>query len=147
MIKIMLGSIPHQKLSFYHYLLEDEQELSLGMQIRLQRIYNFLLFHAVIISILDVFIIIYRNFISFFGTNLLTQCQSSSCCFCLFFTSQNISTKRSPIAMNLFRDFFLDQKTPSEPKKCHIGGLWRPQASVCVDSTSQKSNIFQNNSP
>ena len=50
----MLGNIPHKKLSFYHYLLEDEQELSLGMLIRLQRIYNFLLFHAVILSFLDV---------------------------------------------------------------------------------------------
>ena len=37
----MLGSIPHQKFCFIIYLLEDEQELSLGMLIRLQRIYNF----------------------------------------------------------------------------------------------------------
>ena len=42
LIKIMLGSIQHQKLSlFIIYLLEDEQELSLGMLIRLKRIYNF----------------------------------------------------------------------------------------------------------
>ena len=39
---------------FIIYLLEDEQELSLGMLIRLQRIYNFLLFHAIILSVLDV---------------------------------------------------------------------------------------------
>ena len=39
---------------FIIYLLEDEEELSLGMLIRLQRIYNFLLFHAIILSILDV---------------------------------------------------------------------------------------------
>ena len=39
---------------FIIYLLEEEQELSLGMLIRLQRIYNFLLFHAIILSILDV---------------------------------------------------------------------------------------------
>ena len=50
----MLGSIPHKKFVFIIYLLEDEQELSLGMLIRLQRIYNFLLFHAVILSFLDV---------------------------------------------------------------------------------------------
>ena len=37
----MLGNIPHQKFCFFIYLLEDEQELSLGMLIRLQRIYNF----------------------------------------------------------------------------------------------------------
>ena len=44
--KIMLGSVPHQKKNFVIYLLEDEQELSLGMMIHLRRIYNFLLFHA-----------------------------------------------------------------------------------------------------
>ena len=49
----MLGN--HIKNSvFIIYLLEDEQELSLGMLIRLQHIYNFLLFHAVILSFLDV---------------------------------------------------------------------------------------------
>ena len=37
----MLGSIPHQKKSvFIIYLHKEEQELSLGMLIRLQRIYN-----------------------------------------------------------------------------------------------------------
>ena len=42
MIKIMVGSIPHQKLSFFIiYLPEDEQGLSLGMLIRLCRIFNF----------------------------------------------------------------------------------------------------------
>ena len=51
----MLGSIPHQNSVFIIYLLEDEQELSLGMLIRLQRIYNFLLFHAIILSVLDVY--------------------------------------------------------------------------------------------
>ena len=30
-IEIMLGSIPHKKSVFIIYLLEDEQELSLGM--------------------------------------------------------------------------------------------------------------------
>ena len=68
----MLGSIAHQKFCFIIYLLEDEQELSLGMLIRLQRIYNFLLFHAVILSFLDVLQPFYSNFISFSGTNLLT---------------------------------------------------------------------------
>ena len=56
MIKIMLGIIPHQKLFFFIiYLLEDEQELSLGMLIRLRRIYNFWLFHANIIQLLYTF--------------------------------------------------------------------------------------------
>ena len=68
----MLGCIPHQKSVFIINLLEEEQELSLGMLIRLQLIYNFLLFHAVILSFLDVLQSFCSNFISFFGTNLLT---------------------------------------------------------------------------
>ena len=56
MIKFMLGSIPHKKIIFFIiYLLEDEQELSLGMLIRLRRIYNFWLFHANIIQLLHTF--------------------------------------------------------------------------------------------
>ena len=43
----MLGSIPRQKILFLSFI---EQELSLGMMIRLQRIYNFLLFHVIILS-------------------------------------------------------------------------------------------------
>ena len=52
---IMLGSIPHQKFYLYHYLLEDEQELSLGMLIRLQLIYNFWCIHAMFIIFLHAF--------------------------------------------------------------------------------------------
>ena len=40
--------------------------------IRLQRIYNFLLFHAIILPLLDVYGLYFYTFISFFGTNLLT---------------------------------------------------------------------------
>ena len=73
MIKIMLGSIPHQKLSFLIiYLLEDEQELSLGMLIRLQRIYKFLMFHVVII-ILGCFTVILYHFL------VLTYWHSAKC--------------------------------------------------------------------
>ena len=89
---------------FIIYLLEDEQELSLGMLIRLQRIYNFLLFHAVILSFLDVLKSFYSNFISFFGTNLLTQCLVPVAVFCLFFTSQKINTKQSPNAIKFYRE-------------------------------------------
>ena len=52
---------------FIIYLLEDEQELSLGMLIRLQRIYNFLLFHAIILSVLDVLYALLCYFILFLG--------------------------------------------------------------------------------
>ena len=57
---------------FIIYLLEDEQELSLGMLIHIQCIYNFLLLHVVILSFLDVLQSFYSNFVAFFGTNILT---------------------------------------------------------------------------
>ena len=47
----------------------------------------------------------YNHFISFFGTNLLIQCQVPVDVFCMFFTSQEINTKRSPNATKLHRDF------------------------------------------
>ena len=62
----------YKNLIFIIYLLEDEQELSSGMLIRLEHIYNFLLFHVVILSFLDVLQSFYSHFISFFGNNLLT---------------------------------------------------------------------------
>ena len=68
----MQTSLHIENSVFIIYLLEDQQELSLGMLIRLQRIYNFWLFHAVMLSILDVFIHIYDNYISILETNLLT---------------------------------------------------------------------------
>src|SRR3989337_2504910 len=52
--------------------------------IRLQRIYNFLLFHAVILSFLDVLQSFYSNSISFFGTNLFTQCPVPVAVFACF---------------------------------------------------------------
>ena len=86
----MLGSIPHQNLSFFIiYLLEDEHELSLGMLIRLRRIYNFWLFHANIIQLSYTF---WQLFILFLG---LTYWSSAQCQFlsvaCFWFCRISIS--------------------------------------------------------
>ena len=48
----------------------------------------------------------YNHFISFFGTNLLTYWQVPVVVFCMFFTSQEINTKRSPNVAKVFGDFF-----------------------------------------
>ena len=66
------------------YLLEDEQELSLGMLIRLKRIYNFWVLHATFISLLHVFASFIYHFIAFSWTNLLTRCQVPVPVFCCF---------------------------------------------------------------
>ena len=47
----------------------------------------------------------YNHFISFFGSNLLTQCPVPVAVFCLFFTSQEINIKQSPNIVKLFGDF------------------------------------------
>ena len=57
----MLGNIPHQKFHFYHLPTRGRAGISLGMLICLQRIYNFLLFHDVILSFLDVLQSFYGN--------------------------------------------------------------------------------------
>jgi hypothetical protein len=69
------------------YLLEDEQELSLGMLIRCKRIYNF---YAPCLFYTNWFMFC-LHFVTFFcisGTNLLTRCHSASSYFLLFFYSR-----------------------------------------------------------
>ena len=99
----MLGSIQHQKLSFFIiYVLEDEQELSLGMLIRLRRIYNFWLFHANIIQLSHIL----APFYMIYWTNLLIQCPVPVPVLCMFFVSQSIHIKRSPNAIKFHGELF-----------------------------------------
>ena len=56
--------------------------MALGL-IRLQLIYNFLLLHAIILSVLDVNGI-YFTLLYFFRTNLLTEGPAQIAVFCLF---------------------------------------------------------------
>ena len=125
----MLGSIPHQKFCFYRLPTRDEQELSLGMLIRLQRIYTFFIVPCCYIIILGCFIIILQSFYIIFGTNLLTQCQVPVAVFCMFFTLQEINTKRSPNAGKLFVDFFGPediQWAEEAPGGCSEGSTTNP---------------------
>src|SRR3954471_22345194 len=68
------------------YLLEDEQELSLGMLIRPKRIYNFCFLHACFVRLCHVLLDLSYTF-EHIWTNLLTQCTqlpvSVFCCFCI----------------------------------------------------------------
>src|SRR3954463_16474577 len=68
------------------YLLEDEQELSLGMLIRPKRIYNFYLLHACFVLLCHVLLELSYTF-EHNWTNLLTQCTQLPiavfCCFCI----------------------------------------------------------------
>ena len=63
----------HQKLMFViTYLLEDEQELSLGMLIRCKRIYNFWCSLLVLHQFLYVLFTLRCTFYAFSGTNLFS---------------------------------------------------------------------------
>src|SRR3954470_8594016 len=68
------------------YLLEDEQELSLGMLIRPKSIYNFCLLHACFVWLCHVLLQLLYTFGPIW-TNLLTQCTQLPvpvfCCFCI----------------------------------------------------------------
>src|SRR5665811_1545428 len=84
---------PQKLYCFIVYLLEDEQELSLGMLILYQ--------------LLHVLHPLYVTFIHFFGTNLLTRCHSASSCFLLFLYSRKASQEIfSELDENLRRHLF-----------------------------------------
>ena len=96
----MLGSIPHQKFCFIIYLLEDEQELSLGMlDTSPTYLYFFIVprYYIFCFGCLMGFII---HFYVIFGTNLLTQGPVQiAIIFAYFSVSQKRNIKRSPNGM------------------------------------------------
>ena len=104
MIKIMLGSIPHQKLSFFYHLptrgragikLADADTSPL-----------YLYFLIVPCQYSTTFIYFWQLFILFFGTNILIQCPVPVLICCMFFVSQKPNIKRSPNGMKTDRDYF-----------------------------------------
>ena len=83
-VLLWLLACHHRNYVVIIYLLEDEQELSLGMLIRPKRIYNFCLLHACFVWYcydLDTLSYIFDHI----WTNLLTQCAPVPvpvfCCF------------------------------------------------------------------
>src|SRR3989337_2376634 len=111
-----------------NHLLDVIQTLSPCYVIRLQRIYNFLLFHAIIVSILDVLYAIICHYISFFGTNLLTQCLVPVAIFCLFLPFQKIIIKKCPNEKKIWINFFWTNREAEEKT------FPPPQASVLLRS-------------
>ena len=96
LIKFVLASCHLKNYFVITYLLEDEQELSLGMLIRLKRIYNFLCFMLVFYLMPYVFYMFSFFFRTFSWTNLLTRClvPVSSC---LFLVSEKLSVNEDSI--------------------------------------------------
>jgi hypothetical protein len=73
-------------------LLEDEQELSLGMLDTSQMYLNFLMLHTCLYTICFVFCYTSWHFYAFSGTNLLTRCHSVSSLFSAVFVFQKSYT-------------------------------------------------------
>src|SRR3954470_14558551 len=75
------GACHLKNYSFITYLLEDKQELSLGMLDTSEMYLQFLMFHACLLSTLLCFVHTLRCFYMFSGTNLLISCHNVSCLF------------------------------------------------------------------
>jgi hypothetical protein len=73
------------------YLLEDEQELSLGMLDTWQTYLWFFMLHACFKPIALCFVYTWWHFYVFSGTNLLTRCHSASSCFLLFLCFKKVT--------------------------------------------------------
>src|SRR3954471_4332865 len=99
------------------YLLEDEQELSLGMLIRPKRIYNFCFLHACFVRLCHVLLELSYTFEPIW-TNLLTQCTqlpvSVFCCFCI---SGFPAIKSAPKIPGKIYKKSAQQKLPESPRE------------------------------
>src|ERR1044072_2512086 len=102
------------------YLLEDEQELSLGMLIRPKRIYNFCLLHACFVWLCHVLLELSYTF-DHIWTNLLTQCTELPvlvfCCFCI---SGFPAIKSAPKLLEKLYKKSVSRKLPESPRKEEI---------------------------
>ena len=162
MIKIMLGSIPHQKLSFLSFTYS-----------RTSRNSAWGCWYVSVVSIifdcsmpiLFKFHILLATFYIIFGTNILIQCPVSVPVCCMFLVSRNIHIKQSPngiktegeLFWNIY-DFWEVKSTRDGARGGHETGAhahsrWAPPClvatldTVSLESSSGKSQIFQNNSP
>ena len=95
----------HFKIYFViTYLLEDEQELSLGMHIRLRRIYNFGCSMLDFISVPHLMFLYHFGMI--YGTNLLTRCSVPITVFCYLFVSEKLFWKVSRNVLIIYGNYF-----------------------------------------
>jgi hypothetical protein len=99
------------------YLLEDEQELSLGMLDTSQTYLQFLMLHACSYAICLVFCYTSWHFYAFSGTNLLTRCHSASSLFSAVFVFQKYYTGNIlEIGRNKSRTSYYLTKLPEDQR-------------------------------
>src|SRR3954469_40876 len=111
-------------------VLEDEQELRLGMLIRPKRIYNFCLLHACFVWIFHDLLELLYNFYHIW-TNLLTQCTQLPvpvfCCFCISGFPAIKSVQKIP--KKLYKKS-ASRKLPESPRKEGSGPTRAPEGSL-----------------
>ena len=112
------------------YLLEDEQELSLGMLIHPKRIYNFCLLHACFVWLCHILLELSYTFEPIW-TNLLTQCTQLPvpvfCCFCISGFQAIKSAPKIPgkyIKNQRNRSFLNHQEREGGPPPGNQEGWW-----------------------
>ena len=108
------------------YLLEDEQELSLGMLIRPKRIYNFCLLHASFVwYCYDIYALPYT--FDHIWTNLLTRCTTVPVpAFCCFSISDFPHIKSAPKILGKIREKYAYRKLREKPKWGQRGARGSP---------------------
>ena len=119
---------PKKFIYFIVYLLEDEQELSLGMLDTSQTYLYFLIFHACFIPIATCFASTLCHFYTFSETNLLTRCHSASSCFLLFLYSREASLEIFSELDETTRGCLFFQNTPDGAKEEQRRATRRPHA-------------------
>ena len=97
------------------YLLEDEQELSLGMLIHLQRIYNFWCSMLNYISLTHIFIIFLHHFGIIYRTNLLTRCPVTVSVYYVYALQKRSKIQGAQKNPKKLQKFYFARK-PREPK-------------------------------
>src|ERR1041385_5137682 len=116
-VLLWLLACHHRNYVVIIYLLEDEQELSLGMLIRPKRIYNFCFLHACFVWLCHVLLELSYTFEPI-STNLFTQCTqlpvSVFCCCCI---SGFPAIKSAPKILGKIYKKPPQQKLPESPRE------------------------------
>ena len=107
----MLLECHFKNYSVIIYLLEDEQELSLGMLICVRHIYNFLCSMLDYISVPHVSVMVLYNF-GMIGTNLLSRCPVPVPVFCCLFVSEKLFGEVSQNQLEIYVNYFHEETSP-----------------------------------
>ena len=109
----MLGSIPHQKFYFYHLPTRGWAEIKLGDAWYVSNVCIFFLFHAIILSILDVLWALLCTFMLFLGLTYWPRAQCQFLFFPLFqcFEEMEYQTE-SKRNETFWRSYFWKESNP-----------------------------------